>query len=161
MKLLIVNVVATIALLLTACGGKESARTPAPTTGTAGATAPAGATSLPTSGAQAQATAIPGAAQPGGGALATISASPSATALLLSILAPEDQSVVDVSTITIMGKTDPDAVLSINDETVDLTSDGSFSVNVALEEGPNVFNITASDADGKEAATELTIYAMP
>ena len=52
-------------------------------------------------------------------------------------------------------------MFSVNDQVVDVGLDGSFSVNVTLEEGPNVFDITATDADGSEVSTELTVFAVP
>jgi hypothetical protein len=60
--------------------------------------------------------------------------------------------------ITIKGRTVPDAVVSINADVVDVDSNGYFSMQITLDEGPNVFNIIATDDEGNEESTELIVF---
>ncbi len=80
--------------------------------------------------------------------------------MFVQITSPADESVVENQSITITGKTLAGALVSVNDATVDADANGNFSIQVTLDEGPNVFDITASDADGGTATTQLvTSYA--
>jgi hypothetical protein len=81
--------------------------------------------------------------------------------LSLSISEPADQSVVDVNTVTIRGKTLADAVVSINGGPVVVDSKGNFLLPVTLEEGPNVFDIIATDEAGDEEAAQLIVSFAP
>ena len=74
---------------------------------------------------------------------------------------PADESVVEVSTITIRGRTLADAVVSVNGELVDVDSNGNFSLRVTLDEGPNVFDIMATDEEGNEVTIELIVSYAP
>jgi len=87
--------------------------------------------------------------------------SPTSAPLFLTILEPADESVVELSTITIRGKTLADAVVSVNGELTDVDSNGNFSLQVTLEEGPNVFDIIATDEDGNEVDAQLTVSFSP
>ena len=81
--------------------------------------------------------------------------------LSLTIAEPADESVVDVNTITIRGRTLADAVVSINGGPVDVDSNGNFLLPVTLEEGPNVFDIIATDEAGDEETTQLVVSFAP
>ncbi len=125
----------------------------APTATRAASTAtPAGATVTP---AAATATPATGTATPPPTASAT------AAQLSLNISAPADGSVVDTNTAVIRGQTLPEAVVTINDDSVDVSSDGSFSMQVTLDEGPNLFEIVAFDENGNEASADLVLSYVP
>ena len=87
--------------------------------------------------------------------------SPTPASPLLTIVEPVDESVVEVSTITIRGQTLADAVVSVNGELVDVDSNGNFSLRVTLDEGPNVFDIIATDEEGNEVTSELIVFYAP
>ncbi len=91
----------------------------------------------------------------------TLTPTPTPTALFLTIVGPADESVVDVSTITILGKTLASAVVSVNGDMVDVDSNGLFSLLVTLEAGPNVFDIIATDEEGNEVTTQLIVSFAP
>ena len=74
---------------------------------------------------------------------------------------PADGSVIEISPVTIRGRTLPDAVVSVNGELVDVDSNGNFSSQVALDEGPNIFDIITTDAAGNEVATQLIVSFAP
>ncbi|MBN1375285.1 MAG: hypothetical protein JXA01_03935 [Dehalococcoidia bacterium] len=81
-------------------------------------------------------------------------------ALKLNITGPVDESVVRSSPITVSGTTDTSVDLMINGLSVSLEN-GRFKVLVELEPGPNVIDILAKDASGKQASKYLTIVYVP
>ncbi|MEK7281734.1 MAG: hypothetical protein AAB037_05230 [Chloroflexota bacterium] len=91
----------------------------------------------------------------------TPSPSSAAAPLLLIIVEPIDESVVEVSVITIRGRTLADAVVSVNGELADVDSNGNFSVQVTLDEGPNVLDVIATDEGGNEVTAQLIVSFAP
>ena len=91
--------------------------------------------------------------------------SPTPTALSLEITQPEDGAEVSTSPINVTGKTIPGAVVSASiDDTVeiaDVDQNGNFSVTVVLEEGPNLIEVIASDQQGNEKSSSVTIFYVP
>ncbi len=81
--------------------------------------------------------------------------------LFLSIGAPADESVVNESTVTVQGRTTPDAVVSINEQVAAVDASGAFSMRLTLEEGPNTISIVASNFQGKQASMVLTVIYVP
>jgi len=81
--------------------------------------------------------------------------------LWLNILSPLDQAVVDVAQIEVVGQAPPGTVVSINDEILVVGPEGQFTTAVTLVEGPNVLEIVASDAEGTEIDTILTVVYQP
>ncbi len=77
--------------------------------------------------------------------------------LFLEIMEPADEVVVDVSRITVSGKTLADAVLSINGVIADVDYQGIFIEEVNLDAGPNIIEIIASDFYGNEESAILTV----
>ncbi len=69
--------------------------------------------------------------------------------------------MVEIGRITIRGRTSPDAVVSINGEVADVDATGVFSLEVDLDEGPNVFFIIASDNDGNLQERDLLVSWVP
>ncbi len=106
----------------------------------------------PTSAPTAEATATP---QPG--ANPTVASG----ALWLNILSPLDQAVVNVAQIEVVGQAPPDTVVTINDEIVVVGPEGQFTVVVALVEGPNAIEVVASDVEGTEIDTILSVVYQP
>lgn len=123
---------------------------PAPT-----AAAPEAPTRAPTA---RQDTAVPAAPLP---LEETPSGSPFQGPLSVIIQYPPDNSTVQTDRVELTGEADPGTVISIDDEIVVVGQDRKFSVPLALEEGPNVFEITASDPDGNQATVYLTVTYDP
>lgn len=66
---------------------------------------------------------------------------------LLEIYEPEDgKNIQGESKIKLSGKTEPNAIVSVNDVRVITSFDGSFSTQLQLHEGENILNIKASDS---------------
>jgi len=83
-------------------------------------------------------------------------------ALFLAIESPADLvEIVTEDTVEITGRTRIDALVSVNDEIVDVDENGRFSATVALEEGDNVIEIVASIATGEEVGESLVIFYEP
>lgn len=74
--------------------------------------------------------------------------------VLLTIDTPTDESVTGDKTITIAGKTEPDAMVIISteleDESVTPTRSGGFTTTTTLTDGQNQIVITAIAPSGKE-----------
>ena len=79
------------------------------------------------------------------------------TAFYLEVTQPADNSIINVGTVEVMGRTSPGAVVSVNDEIAVADTEGTFVVTIALEEGPNIIEVVASDDEGSEAIANLTV----
>ena len=86
----------------------------------------------------------------------TKSPTPSPT-LSLEILEPQDEAIVNVSRIAVSGKTEADAVVSINGIIADVDYQGMFTAEVNLDAGPNVIEVVASDFYGNEQSVVLAV----
>ena len=65
------------------------------------------------------------------------------------------------STLTVVGRTRVDAVVTIDDSIVEPDVDGRFSLTVELEEGPNIIEVVASVASGEQEELVLVVIYLP
>ena len=81
--------------------------------------------------------------------------------LHLAIEVPDDEKVVNTKTITLNGKTTPDAIIIVTTETNDQVftpaANGNFSTTVTLISGANVIIVTAVAQNGEEKSITRTI----
>lgn len=71
----------------------------------------------------------------------------------LAILDPVNETTIaSVTTYTIRGSTGPDIKVSINNDLLDVSSDGTFSKDVLLQSGINTFEIKAKKLLGREVS---------
>jgi putative hemolysin len=84
-----------------------------------------------------------------------------AAPIALQVLLPEDGSQIDIEQCQVIGITAPGAVVTVNDEMAIAGADGSFQATIALEAGPNLIEVLASDASGAEAFIQLTVTYGP
>ena len=76
---------------------------------------------------------------------------------VVTISAPGEGSIVNSSPITVTGMVDDStATLTVNDITV-VHSGGTFTVQIALVEGPNTIKVTAIDAAGNIGTAQVTV----
>lgn len=68
----------------------------------------------------------------------------------LMVISPSDNSIVSSRSIDVTGRTDPDALVKINDQTVGLQN-GIFDQNLELTGGLNTITVTATSKRGKTA----------
>ncbi len=144
----VILVVLASGTLALACTSATPTATPTSTpnpTPTATATPAPTATSIPT--ATATATATPEGALP--------------SELFLEITEPADESVVSQATVTVRGLTTPDAIVSIGGQTVDVDAQGEFAVEITLEPGPNIIELVASNLEGMEESTLISLIYIP
>ncbi len=81
--------------------------------------------------------------------------------LFLEIVEPADESIVEDAPLALVGRTTPDAVVSVQGETVDVGPDGQFVALVSLEPGPNVIEVVASDLTGQAETSVLAVIYIP
>ena len=79
----------------------------------------------------------------------------------LTISSPTNNSVVGQSSITITGKTFPNAIIAATSNEYEALSqsgnDGTFNLNFTLSGGENQIKIESKTNDGKSAKTDLLI----
>ena len=76
----------------------------------------------------------------------------------LEITAPQQHDFVG-ATVTVEGKTNPEAVVSINDSPVVVGSDGLFKTEVSLQtEGTSTISISATDRRGKKSEVQRKVF---
>ena len=61
---------------------------------------------------------------------------------------------MEVDAVRVMGKTRVDAAVGINGTPVDVSADGSFQLDLALENGANLVEIVASTLSGEAGSLE-------
>jgi hypothetical protein len=94
---------------------------------------------------------------------ATITSVPDAIgAFFLHIAEPADgEAIVTTSSYDVVGRTSVDALVSVNDTFAEVAVDGTFTVTVELDEGPNIVEVVASTSAGEEANIVLVIILEP
>lgn len=79
----------------------------------------------------------------------------------LSITQPVDGSVVDTKSITITGKTNPDATIiistPISDQVVQPTTLGDYSITQTLDSGVNEITLLAIGSNGQEVSKKIAV----
>jgi hypothetical protein len=81
--------------------------------------------------------------------------------LFLEIEGLTEESVVRGDSVVARGRTRPDAVVSINGVVVPVDEIGSFQVLLALDPGPNIIEVIASDIDGNQDVRVLEVVSLP
>ena len=82
--------------------------------------------------------------------------------LFLQLVEPAEVEVfTDVGSMTVAGRTRVDAIVTINDTMVEPNIDGEFSLDLALEEGPNIIEVVASVASGEQMDVVLVAIYVP
>lgn len=79
----------------------------------------------------------------------------------LVIREPEDQSVVYQPDLRLVGRTAPEAIVSVKGVSVDVDAFGDFSTVVRLDPGGNTIGIVATSADGQEESRVLAVIYRP
>jgi len=75
----------------------------------------------------------------------------------LLVSSPKNNIVVKSESVSVIGKTDPDAKLSINEETVGLSENGSFEQNITLHPGINTLKIVSENKFKKQTVVTKTL----
>jgi len=75
----------------------------------------------------------------------------------LQIIQPASQTITNNPTITIEGKTAPEAIVSINQQKILIKTNGSFSQEVDLNIGINLFEISAAKKHSKKNILTVSV----
>ena len=77
----------------------------------------------------------------------------------LVLASPADGAITDQTTLEVAGTTEAGATLVINGLLVDVSADGAFAFDVALKDGTNIIDATASDLAGNTATASASVIA--
>ena len=80
---------------------------------------------------------------------------------MLVITEPKHESIVSDERIRISGRTGPEAVVSVNGSLQSVDLMGSFSTQVVLQPGPNLFDVVATNVDGRTSSTVVAVIYRP
>ena len=80
---------------------------------------------------------------------------------LLVISEPENESVVSEPNLTLSGRTDPNAIVSIDGRSVPVDRFGYFSTTMVLVEGPNIMDVVATNDDGETLSKVVALIYRP
>ena len=83
-----------------------------------------------------------------------------AAAPQLVIDSPQNNQKVTQNEVEVVGKTDPDANLEINDERVPLDQEGNFKILIKLSSGENKINISSTSKYGKGKSEEIKVVKV-
>ncbi len=83
------------------------------------------------------------------------------SSVFLAVDSPKDEDVVDNKSLTVSGKTVPDAVIiittAIADATITPATNGNFTTNITLDDGTNQIEITAIAPNGDETRVTRSV----
>ena len=80
----------------------------------------------------------------------------------LHLEAPDRREVVvTLDTVTVVGRTRVDAVVTVNDDVVEPDLEGRFQQNVSLKPGANTIEVIASLASGEQKSIIVTAIYLP
>lgn len=80
---------------------------------------------------------------------------------ILVITEPRDQSIVSEATIRLSDLTGTDAIVTVQGVGITVDAVGVFSTTIALDQGPNVIDVVATDADGRVLSAVIAIIYRP
>lgn len=75
----------------------------------------------------------------------------------LEVYLPQDNVVVQETSVEVSGKTSPDATITANNQPILVSDKGDFADKIAVFEGTAVVKVVAKSRDGKEAIVERSI----
>jgi len=85
-----------------------------------------------------------------------------AGAPILILDQPQTDITVSDSLLNVVGRTDPDAVVSLNGQEIGVGERGTFSTHITLAEGVNTLNFIAKNKLGKEhKVTRTVVVRLP
>lgn len=89
------------------------------------------------------------------------SPTPTSTPVLLTLDSPQDESVTNNRTVTVSGKTDPNATIIISTDSIDQvinpSSTGAFTTTVVIDSDENIIHILSINAQGQETEKIVTV----
>jgi len=77
---------------------------------------------------------------------------------MLEVNSPSQGQTVEVTSISVEGKTDPEAKLTVNDQEIGLDNQGNFKEEVKLSSSVNNISIVSTSKFGQATKVERTVY---
>lgn len=75
----------------------------------------------------------------------------------LEILSPKENQIVKENEVRVVGKTNPNASVTVNNQPISLEETGDFVANLEIFEGTNEIVVTATSRSGKETVVRRKI----
>ena len=72
----------------------------------------------------------------------------------INLSSPSEMSVLSSTTILVLGKTDPNSTITVNDEQVSVTQDGGFKKEITVFPGKTTITVKAVNRFGKQTTIE-------
>lgn len=76
----------------------------------------------------------------------------------LEVSQPQDQQRITSEFVIVLGKTDPESNVSINNQQIQVDADGKFSQDIKLSENANTIVVIATSKSGKTSKVERTVF---
>ena len=76
----------------------------------------------------------------------------------LSVNTPQDQQTVDIPSVVVEGKTEPEVKVTVNDQEIGTDPEGRFREEVKLSATTNSITVTATSKFGQQAKIERTVF---
>ena len=157
---------AAFILLLTGCGSQAAPPSSAPASQAATSqqgTTSQGAAPQQTTGGQGSALQPTPTLQPTSTAVPAASSKTNSapTGLFLNVTSPAESGTLNTADLPVTGKTIAGAVVSVDGNLVPVGSDGTFSTQVKLNQGPNDVEVVASDRQGNEKSVIRSVIYAP
>ncbi|QQG43676.1 MAG: helix-turn-helix domain-containing protein [Candidatus Daviesbacteria bacterium] len=80
------------------------------------------------------------------------------SAPFLEVDSPQDKITVSSPTVRVVGKTDPEDQVTINDQQINVSPNGGFSQEIQLEGSSNTITVTATSKSGKSTLIKRTVF---
>jgi cytoskeletal protein RodZ len=77
---------------------------------------------------------------------------------VLQVKSPQDQQTVEIPTVIVEGKTDPEAKIKVNNQDVGVDKVGNFKEEIKLSSSANTVEITATSKFGQIAKISRTVF---
>jgi cytoskeleton protein RodZ len=78
---------------------------------------------------------------------------------MLEVTSPKDpQTTVEIPTVVIEGKTDPEAKVKVNNQDIGVDKTGNFKEEIKLSSSANTVEITATSKFGQTAKVDRTVF---
>lgn len=94
-------------------------------------------------------------------ATTTPPAAPLQKMISLTVSSPTNGQIVSTPTVTVSGKTIPNADVAVNDKDLKANASGNFTTVLTLDEGDNNISVTASDENGSYSEWNGTVTYTP
>lgn len=76
----------------------------------------------------------------------------------LTVNSPQDQQTVDIPTVVVSGRTDPETKVLVNNQSIGVDKEGNFKEEVKLSSSNNTLSIVAISRFGQSVKIERTVF---